>query len=76
MDRYVTATEANQRFSEILRDVQQGETVTVTSRGRPVAEFGPPKAKRRGEDIESLIDLLRKRPLRVSGPWTREDLYE
>ena len=63
-------------FPQILRDVQQGETVTITSRGRAVAEFGPPKAKRRGEDIEGMIDLLKKRPLLISGPWTREDLYE
>jgi antitoxin (DNA-binding transcriptional repressor) of toxin-antitoxin stability system len=33
MDRAVTATEANQRFSEILREVAAGNSVTVTSAG-------------------------------------------
>ncbi|MCO5314739.1 MAG: type II toxin-antitoxin system prevent-host-death family antitoxin [Solirubrobacterales bacterium] len=31
-------------MSEALRAVEQGERITVTKHGRPVAEFGPPSA--------------------------------
>ena len=39
--------EAKARFSEVLRQVREGETVTVTYRGEPVAEIRliQPKAK-------------------------------
>jgi hypothetical protein len=33
----VTASEANRQFSSVLRDVVQGEVVTVTSRGNPAS---------------------------------------
>lgn len=39
--RTVTAREANQNFSKLLADVEQGETVVITKHGRPVAEFRP-----------------------------------
>ena len=41
MDRAISASEANQRFSEMLRDVAEGESFTVVSRGRPVARVLP-----------------------------------
>jgi len=34
--------ELRQRASELLRRVEQGETIEVTDRGRPVAILGPP----------------------------------
>jgi len=78
MDRLISATEANQRFSELLRDVAGGESFTVTSRGRPVARVVPMD---QGEEtqqakIKRLLDYVRTLPIRHSGPWTREDLYE
>src|SRR3546814_18547294 len=39
--RRVTAADANRYFSRILRDVRDGETVTVTSRGVEVAMIVP-----------------------------------
>ena len=33
--------EAKAHFSEIIRQVREGETVTVTRRGKPVAEIRP-----------------------------------
>lgn len=35
MLKTITATEANRRFSEILRLIDEGETFIVTSHGRP-----------------------------------------
>lgn len=83
MDRIITATEANQRFSEMLRDVQSGESFVVTSRGEPVARMTPvidddavAHLAAQGERIATLLTALRKRPFRAIGPWTREDLYK
>lgn len=41
MERAITASDANQRSSEMLREVQDGETFVATSRGRPVAKVTP-----------------------------------
>ena len=40
MDRAISASEANQRFSEMLREVGQGDSFVVMSRGRAVARAG------------------------------------
>lgn len=79
MDRLITATEANQRFSELLRDVESGETFVVTSRGRPVARMVPvdDEAKqKRDRKFTALMERLDAIPFRIRGPWKREDLYD
>lgn len=47
MQRSVSAREANQQFSRILRDVEAGAEILVTRRGQPVARIVP--AQRPGE---------------------------
>lgn len=37
----VGVRELRQRASELLRRVEQGETIEITDRGRPVAMLGP-----------------------------------
>ena len=76
MDRAISASEANQRFSEMLREVAKGESFTVTSRGRPVARVIPVEDEDQRHKIERLLDYVRTLPRRTSGPWKREDLYE
>jgi prevent-host-death family protein len=39
--RRVGVRELRQRASELLRLVEQGETIEITDRGRPVALLGP-----------------------------------
>lgn len=78
MDRLISATEANQRFSEMLREVADGESFTVTSRGKPVARVTPVR-----DDEEKIIRrqaglanyLQSRKPFQIE-PWTREDLYD
>jgi antitoxin (DNA-binding transcriptional repressor) of toxin-antitoxin stability system len=36
----ISAAEANRHFSEVLRAATQGQTILITSRGRPVATLG------------------------------------
>jgi prevent-host-death family protein len=44
MQRSVSAREANQQFSRILREVEAGAEILVTRRGRPVARIMPAQA--------------------------------
>lgn len=76
MDRPITASEANQRFSEMLREVANGDSFTVTSRGRPVARVIPVDQEDQRRKIERLLAYLETLPIRTTGPWKREDLYE
>ena len=78
MSNAVSASEANRSFSRILREVEAGATITVTSHGRPVARIVPVDA----EDIEQesaherLMRRLRSQEMVVIGPWTRDELYD
>jgi prevent-host-death family protein len=77
----ITATEANRRFSELLRGARAGKRYTITSHGRAVARLMPGddggvEAKRRARARRELLEHLRTRkPLRVE-PWTRGELYD
>jgi prevent-host-death family protein len=75
MDRFVTATEANQRFSEMLREVGQGESFIVTSRGKPLARMSPVGVKAGGNNTSEFHAYLRSLP-QITHNWQREDLYE
>lgn len=37
--KIITAADANRGFSSLLREVQEGEEVTILSRGKPVARM-------------------------------------
>jgi len=49
----VGVRELRQRASELLRQVQRGETIEITDRGRPVALLGPLPE---GSQLERLRD--------------------
>ncbi len=51
--------EAKARFSEVLRHVRQGKTITISYRGKPAAEIRPIKPKKQTLD-ERLKDLERR----------------
>jgi prevent-host-death family protein len=76
MERAISASEANQRFSEMLRDVAEGESFTVMSRGRAVARVLPVDRDREKRSILRLLDYVETLPIRHSGKWTRSDLYD
>jgi antitoxin (DNA-binding transcriptional repressor) of toxin-antitoxin stability system len=80
--KYITATEANQQLSRVLRDVAAGASYTVTSRGKPVAEIKAPdssgdldKAEKR-KRMGAMIERMKQRKPVIVGPWTRDELYE
>ena len=77
MERAITASDANQRFSEMLREVQAGETFVVTSRGRPVAKVMPIDAlEQQGSALDALLGYVETLPRRRADGWQRGDLYE
>ena len=62
-----TTTEARARFSEAIRRAREGETVTITYRGEPVAEIKPIKRKASADGggnpnqtIEERLDEMRR----------------
>jgi prevent-host-death family protein len=74
----VTATEANRRFSEFLKEASEGEEITIESRGKPIAELTPARKadKSRLAARRRLFERLRNSESTVVGGWTREELYD
>lgn len=80
--RTIAASEANRRFSEILRDAKSGAFITVTSRGRPVAMLGPvgetgdSAAAEQAGKVRAFMENLKARPLLGEGKLSRDDMYD
>ncbi len=78
----VTAAEANRQFSKLLRHAASGETVVVTSHGKPVARLVPVTdneeavLRKRAAAREGLFERLRTQPAMNLGKISREELYD
>jgi prevent-host-death family protein len=75
----ISAREANQHFSKLLRRAQSGERIIVTSRGRPVAQVSSivdAPDDRLEARKKKFIKKLRSRPARTIPIWAREELYD
>ena len=78
MNKAVSAADANRRFSELLRTVKKGQSVIVTSHGKPVAKITPvAEDEREAEGARALLFArLRKERAVNAGRWTRDELYD
>jgi prevent-host-death family protein len=83
VQRSVSAREANQQFSRILRDVEAGAEVLVTRRGRPVARIVPaPRSRERQltPEQEAALERTRRRLEKGwdlgGGKFNRDELYD
>ena len=76
--KIISAGDANRHFSSVLREVAKGETVIVTSRGKPVAAIGasPRDEPLRRAARQTLLQRLRTQPASSERAWTRAELYE
>ena len=76
--RSVSAADANREFSKLLRAVREGETITVTSRGEPVAVISPiSEGGGPGQENAKTQLLARLRAQAPAGAtWSRDELYE
>jgi len=74
----VGAYEAKTHFSELLRDVEKGETVTVTRHGVAVARIVPVQngANDAGSVIDELRRFTREHDIRLGGGITIRELIE
>jgi prevent-host-death family protein len=83
MNKIVTAAEVGRSLSKLLNEARQGQEITVTSHGRPIARIVPPtdEAKEkekaaRDHAWQKLMDSLRTQPAMNKGPWSREEAYD
>ena len=67
MARIYSVYEAKARFSEVIREVREGKTVTVSYRGKPVAEIRPIRQPETPTLDDRLTDLERNGALVLSG---------
>ena len=58
----VSIAEAKKRLSQLIRAVEQGESVVITRNGKPVAQIAPPPAKRRSVRFGSMRGRIRLNP--------------
>jgi prevent-host-death family protein len=83
VQRSVSAREANQQFSRILRDVEAGAEILVTRRGQPVARIVPAQRSRERQltpEQEAALERTRRRLEKGwdlgGGKFNRDELYD
>jgi prevent-host-death family protein len=77
--RSISAREANQSFSRVLSEAENGDTVVITRRGRPVAvlaPYGTPRSQAREQAIERAVALMRKGLPMGNRRFTRDEMHE
>jgi len=79
MEKAISAADANRKFSQLLRDVREGQSYVVTSHGRAVARIAPVKETEVGMANGARTSLLKRlrseRTVKI-GRWNRDELYE
>lgn len=68
----IAARDLRNRTADVLRRVEAGEPVTITSRGRPVAELIPIRAVTRAPIARA--ELIRRLAVAQADPQLRHDL--
>jgi prevent-host-death family protein len=76
MDKAISASEASQRFSELLCNVSKGDSFVVMSRGCPVALITPVDRVSKQGAVQRLLGFVSALPVRHSGAWSRNELYK
>jgi prevent-host-death family protein len=77
--RSISAREANQSFSRVLSEAENGDTVVITRRGKPVAVLAPYASRQspqRQQAIERAIELMRKGLPLGNRRFTRDEMHE
>jgi prevent-host-death family protein len=60
--RQIQASEAKTRFLQLLDDVERGDTLVITRRGRAIARITPESAHRRAEIEKTMSEIRQLRP--------------
>jgi prevent-host-death family protein len=74
----ITAANANRGFSNLLREVSNGEEITILSRGKPVAKITSLNSTISGKNElkKLLVSRLKAQDIAGSRKWTRNELYD
>jgi prevent-host-death family protein len=81
--RTVGAREANQQFSRLLKEAENGKHITITRNGKAVAQLGPiessrpiqdPKARKKA--IERMVRLMKKGIDLGGRRYTRDEMHD
>jgi prevent-host-death family protein len=75
----VSVHEAKAHFSELLRRVEAGETVTVTKHNKPIAEMRPVEPKTKGRRLGAFEGEFEGEfaiPANAFAPMTEEELRD
>ncbi|MGE0119241.1 MAG: type II toxin-antitoxin system Phd/YefM family antitoxin [Dongiaceae bacterium] len=81
MPKTVTLRDANQNFSEYVRQVEAGEVIVVTRRGKPVVKLSPVSGRRvltpeqQAARRRALVRMKKGWPLGI-GKLDRDSLYD
>jgi len=81
MTKTVSAAQANREFSKLMKLVESGEEVVVTSRGKPTIKLVPiievdHAGLRRQRAFDALTRRLESQTAQNLPRATREDMYE
>lgn len=77
--RSISAREANQSFSRVLGEAENGNSIVITRRGKPVAILMPYRAELsqdREQAIERIVRLMRKGLPLGGRRFTRDEMHE
>lgn len=77
--RTVGAFEARTHLSQLLDDVEQGQTITITRHGVPVARLAPVPGnaqKSRRDAVESLLRWREEHPHITTGGMSIKEMIE
>ena len=72
--REVQSTDAKARFAEILRNVEQGETIAITRHGKIVAHLVPARDHEQAERDAAVDEFLKQRASWRPTGMTREEI--
>jgi prevent-host-death family protein len=59
--REVQASEAKAHLSQLLDDVERGETLIITRHGRPIARLAPETHNRQAEVEKAIAEIVARR---------------
>jgi prevent-host-death family protein len=77
--RSITAREANQTFTRILKEAEAGQSLVITRRGKPVAvlsPYPPPRRHDREAAIERIVALMREGLALGDRRFSRDEMHE
>jgi prevent-host-death family protein len=76
----ISARDANQAFSRLLRDVEQGEEILITKHGEPVAVLSAYRPLHAGTEraaaIDRIVRLMRKGLPLGGRRFSRDEMHE